>query len=447
MPKPTSPTTAPDVAILGAGFAGTTAARELSLRGRTSIVLEARDRLGGRTHSVAPSDRGHDDAHTHSLEYGGTWIHPCQPHVWAEITRYGLELTELPLPGARQAIFSNGKLQDLSIPQLLEILDALGRICEPAAALYPAPYTQQGIGPDPDGHGRRSVREHLAALELPRLVRDGVDAFACTLASAPLDRMAVSELMRVFALAGYTPGQMFASLSGTKLARGTGALVSAIARDARAAEFRLGARVERVEHDARGVRVALAGGEVVAARAALVTLPANALDSLAFGPALSAAKRAAAREGHAGRGVKLYAQVAGDVGNLGVFAPESEPINWVATVEHGPGGSLLVVFGHDPARFAGQSPAAMQRMLERLVPGVQVERVLGWDWTDDPLARGTWSVLAPGQPARQLPEALRRSEGRLFFASGDSAIAWRGFIDGAIESAYRAAREIDAALG
>ena len=57
----------PDVVIVGGGFAGVTAARELTMRGRSAVLLEARDRLGGRTYT---SD--HDG---HAMELGGTWVH------------------------------------------------------------------------------------------------------------------------------------------------------------------------------------------------------------------------------------------------------------------------------------------------------------------------------------------------------------------------------------
>ena len=64
-----------DVVVIGAGFAGLVAARELGRAGLDVIVLEARDRVGGRTWT----DRrlGHD------LELGGTWMHWVQPHAWA----------------------------------------------------------------------------------------------------------------------------------------------------------------------------------------------------------------------------------------------------------------------------------------------------------------------------------------------------------------------------
>lgn len=80
----------------------------------------------------------------------------------------------------------------------------------------------------------------------------------------------------------------------------------------------------------------------------------------------------------------------------------------------------------------------MQDALQPLLPGVEVERIIGWDWTNDPLALGTWCIYRPGQLAQVLPE-LRATEGRLFFASGDSAIAWRSSIDGAIEGGYHGA--------
>jgi monoamine oxidase len=71
-----------DVIVVGGGFAGVTAAREASLRGRSVLLLEARDRLGGRTLTA--------DWHGYPIEYGGAWVHWHQPHTWSEITRAGL---------------------------------------------------------------------------------------------------------------------------------------------------------------------------------------------------------------------------------------------------------------------------------------------------------------------------------------------------------------------
>jgi monoamine oxidase len=87
-----------DVVIVGGGFAGVMAARELTMRGRSAVLVEARDRLGGRTYT--------SDHHGHAMELGGTWVHPLQPNVWAAINRYGVQTETFPvLEGLRQASY------------------------------------------------------------------------------------------------------------------------------------------------------------------------------------------------------------------------------------------------------------------------------------------------------------------------------------------------------
>lgn len=79
--------------VIGGGFAGMTAARDLHDAGHSVLVLEARDRLGGRT--WYKPFRGNGKA----VEFGGTWVAPrWQPNMGAEIERYGAELIESPVP-------------------------------------------------------------------------------------------------------------------------------------------------------------------------------------------------------------------------------------------------------------------------------------------------------------------------------------------------------------
>ena len=67
--------------VIGGGFAGVTAARELTLAGLECTLIEARDRLGGRT--------WYREWGGEEIEFGGGWLHWHQPHVWAELTRAG----------------------------------------------------------------------------------------------------------------------------------------------------------------------------------------------------------------------------------------------------------------------------------------------------------------------------------------------------------------------
>lgn len=85
------------VIVVGGGFCGVTAARELRECGVRVTLLEARNRLGGRTFT--------SDFAGHQVDFGGTWVHWLQPHVWAEISRYGVALDETPGAVADRIIY------------------------------------------------------------------------------------------------------------------------------------------------------------------------------------------------------------------------------------------------------------------------------------------------------------------------------------------------------
>ena len=76
-----------DVIIIGAGMSGSAAARELKMSGLKVVILEARDRVGGRTYSTEWCGR--------PVELGGHYVHPVQPFIWNEILRYGEEVAEV----------------------------------------------------------------------------------------------------------------------------------------------------------------------------------------------------------------------------------------------------------------------------------------------------------------------------------------------------------------
>ena len=75
------------------------------------------------------------------------------------------------------------------------------------------------------------------------------------------------------------------------------------------------------------------------------------------------------------------------------------------------------------------------------LPDAEVEEVAGHDWVADEFSRGTWPVYRPRQLTRYL-RALQQPEGRVILAGSETANGWCGFIDGAIESGLRAARQV-----
>jgi monoamine oxidase len=101
----------------------------------------------------------------------------------------------------------------------------------------------------------------------------------------------------------------------------------------------------------------------------------------------------------------------------------------------------MVGFGADSTRLDVMDRDAVQRALRVWRDDLEVIETTGHDWMGDPYARSTWMMNRPNQVTRYLTDQ-QASEGVLHFAGGDIANLWAGFIDGAIESALRAAREI-----
>ena len=120
--------------VIGGGFAGVTAARETSLRGLNTLLLEARPRLGGRTLTLSLA--GHD------LDLGGTWIGWSQPHVWAEMMRYDLDIAESAGAGAVRGVWmENGRRIEDDYGCFAELFDsAASKFFEPAREAFPRPF-------------------------------------------------------------------------------------------------------------------------------------------------------------------------------------------------------------------------------------------------------------------------------------------------------------------
>ena len=132
------------------------------------LLLEARERLGGR--AWVSSFAGID------VEMGGAFVHWSQPHLWAEVTRYGLGIVELPEP-ERAFLRRDDGIEELDAEGVRSSLnDALERLCAGTEAL------PRRTDVDPRGPGRRgrrtspSTAERIAALDLDPRNRDLLDA-------------------------------------------------------------------------------------------------------------------------------------------------------------------------------------------------------------------------------------------------------------------------------
>ena len=424
-----------DVIVIGAGFAGLTAARELSRSGHATILLEAKDRIAGRTYLAERLGR--------NLELGGTWVHWTQPYVWAEMGRYGIKA--LPGPEFTKACWTaNGQRHEGTAEGLMELLDGPNRLLLADSRRYfPMPW-QPLDNPDLADIDGITLSEAIDRLGLPEDQRQLLRSFWTLNFNGRLDEAAYTQALRWCAVASGDWQLMFEACASFKIDGGTRRLAEAILADS-SAQLRLKQRVVSVEQDAGGVLVETEAGEQYRARQVILALPLSVLNGIDVQPPLSPGKREAAARGQAGRGAKLWIKVDGRQERFVAFGPETAALNFVQAEYIDQDTTTLVCFGPDAGAVDVDDVAGAQAHLDAVIPGLTVLEVAGHDWVSDEHARSTWPMHYTGYLTRHLAE-LQRPEGRIRLAGSDFANGWGGFIDGAIESGLDAAREAASAL-
>jgi monoamine oxidase len=422
-----------DVAVIGAGLAGLTAARELGLRGRRVVVLEARDRLGGRAWHA--SFAGTD------VEMGGGFVHRIQPFIRAELARYGLDVVDNTVEAERTLFRHDDGFREADEAAFAGFLSSIDRLFADARDLIPDPmgFPEHEAAREAD---RRSLRERIDGADLTPEERDRIDALGAGLSSAPNREVGYLGMAKAYALAGFDPERFLDANGRWTIVKGTRALVDAIAGDVDG-DVRMSTVVRAISRTDDGVTIGTDRGEILAA-AAIVAVPLNTLGDIAFDPPLSAVKREAAEGGSVGRGVKVWARLQPGYPSTFVAAPDRFPLTFAETQRASDDdGALVLAFGPSAERLPLADGLGVVRALEELLPGAVVQAVGGHDWTHDPFSKGTWAAYAPGTWLRWAPE-LGRSEGRIAFAGSDIAPGWGSYMDGAIETGFLAADEVEA---
>ncbi|GKT63345.1 amine oxidase [Colletotrichum tofieldiae] len=428
-----------DVIIVGGGYSGVMAAYEVSQAGHKTLLLEARHRIGGRSQTQALQS-----APDKVVELGATWINKItQPFVYALCKEFGLETAEQYTTGVVIRQDYNGTV--LRESQSLDQFDEFPEDEDVTLADWVA---QKGLWDEP---AVRAAAESLSSALLGRMPQEiGAHYFLDYVQSG-------TGLINLS-----TEGEFGAQ--SLKVKKGTSAITDALAGAMPEGSVTVNSPVNRiVQLGDEEVLVMTSDGHNYKSKKVIIAIPTNTYSYIHFTPPLPPSKRGLATKTMPG----IYAKVIlsystpwwRDAGLVGKFFSEVGPIcfSWdTSDIEAKQYSLALFIAGNIAASWHELTDLGREEaIIEHLVTLVgsdlaaearNVSEYNAVEWTKEEYLWGApTSSMGPGM-LRKFGISLREPFGNLYFGGGETAYAWKGYLEGAITSGKRAAKEVIDAL-
>ena len=403
------------VVVVGAGFAGLMAAWRMQLAGHEVVVLEARDRVGGRVWSeeLVP-----DDPRT-VIERGAEFVLAGYDVMRSVMDECGLALAPMGMSYyVREPRGVNATHDDVAA--------AAAVIAEAASAAA-------------SGTALSKVLDEVAS----RVDPDALEAFRSRIEvtnACPVERLGAAAAADV--TVAFEPKPSF------RVSGGNQQVANELAERLGDA-LRLGEVVHRIEWSEHTVRVFTEAGELDA-EAAVVAIPMAVTREIAFDPPLPQWKSEAWTRAGVGQAAKLHVPFLVSSADVPWSAVQSVPERfwtWTATDLSGSVQPMLHCFsGSGPALDALQVEAGPRTWAERAASlrddlPLDLERAVVTTWADEPFSREAYTAITTDWRPED-DELMQRSVGALHFAGEHTAGDWAGLMEGALRSGVRAADEV-----
>lgn len=461
-----------DVVVIGAGISGLVAARRLAAAGKSVVVLEANDRVGGRTHSLDLGDGL-------TTEGGGQWIGPGQDRIFALVEELGLSTFRTYTEGrsiyyrAGKRSLYTGAIPPLQSPTaLLDFVQTEARLSAMAATVpvgrpWDAPFAAEW---DRTTFGDWIDRNMVDA-EARWLV--GL-AFTLVTCQNP-HQNSLLFMLNLFNTAGgfEDPISVEGGAQESRVVEGTWKISDTMARQLPRGSVVLGSPVSEIRQWNEGEVTVVSKKTTVTCSRVIVAMSPTEVDRIHFTPDLPSRNTGLQRDGGSGSMSKLFmlydtpfwrqglnggpplnGQVLSDL-MMTPYVSDNSPAD-------GSRGILVTFMLPDTAApkpyldwsddVLDDKAVRAQRLAEDLATVFGDERFLeGWYheklWTNEPWIDGCVNLTAPGVLTRYGP-AITAPVGNVHWAGSDTSIDNHPcYMDGAVRAGERAAREATAALG
>ncbi|MEU4226983.1 flavin monoamine oxidase family protein [Nonomuraea sp. NPDC026600] len=441
-----------DVIVVGAGLAGLTCARDLHRHGLDVVVLEARDRVGGRTFSTEIDGQ--------SIELGGQFLGPGQDRAYALAADLGVPVFPTYGQGHHLVETTTGRVRRYrgTIPRLspLALLDA---------AQAQARFERLARRIDTEAPWRSPDAAALDGQTLETWIRRTTWTRAgrrlFTMACQAVWSCQPSELSLLHALfyarSAGSMQRVIAVEGGAQQDRLDGGAHELAVRLARRLGDRihLGTPVDHIVQDEHGVEVTAGRERSWRAAHVVVAIPPTLSGRITYEPALPAARDGLTQRLPMGSVIKCVAVYPEPFwrssGLSGQATSLRGPISAVfdSSPRSGEPGILLGFIEGAEARAMTARPAHQRRaaVLDQLTqlfgpPAASPIAYTEQDWGAEQHTRGAYSAVFPPGTWTQYGHALRTPVGRIHWAGAETATGWYGYIEGAIRSGETAATEV-----
>jgi monoamine oxidase len=452
-----------DVIVVGAGLSGLQAALDVVAAGRSVIVLEARRRVGGRT-------LNHDLGGEHPgkvVEIGGQWVGPTQDKLLGLAKDLGVATFKTynsgnyiyHRNGTNQTYTADGPLGAVP-PDLTGVADAFKAIAllDQMAATLPidAPWTAKNAEAW-DGQTFETWKLANTVTASGRFILDL--AIQAVWAAEPRDVSLLHVLLYIRGAGNETTPGTLQRLVNTAGGAQESRFVGGSQRIALELAKRLGKRVllgrpVRRIVQANGRVEVVADGVTVTGRSVIVTGPPAITALIDYQPVLPAQRAQLLQRFPQGNAIKCVAVYDRpfwrDAGLAGQITSDAEPCRVTfdnSPPDGSPGIMLGFIEGHH-ARVWSRRSAAERRagVLANLVTyfgpqAAKPKQYFEMDWSSEQWTRGCYVGFTPPGVLLDYGEAIRAPVGRIHWAGAETATYWNGYMDGAVRSGSRAAKE------